>query len=108
MRKDTKVYPSVSGDFKRLSGAVGSSKVGGDRLWMRLLYRIDFRIDKDTHIDKEYTGIDKINMWVYGQCASFATQAVESIGCNQLLARILSVADLVQNRSQICTVASAL
>ena len=106
--KDTKIYQAVSGDFERGDGGVGSSLVRRDRSWMTSLYRIGFRIDKDAHIDKEYTGIDKITMCVYGQCASFARQAERTIGCNELLARVLSVADLVQNRSQICTVASAL
>jgi len=106
--KDTKIYQAVSGDFERDVEGVRSSVVGRDRLWKSVLYRSGFRIDKDAHIDKEYTGIDKITMCVYGQCASFARQAERTIGCNELLTRVLSVADLVQNRSQICTVASAL
>ena len=36
--KDTKVYPSVSGDFGRGDGGVGSRVVGRDRLWMTSLY----------------------------------------------------------------------
>ena len=106
--KDTKIYQAVSGDFERDVEGVRSSLVRSDRLWKSVLYRSGFRIDKDAHIDKGYTGIDKITMCVYGQCASFARQAERTIGCNELLTRVLSVADLVQNRSQICTVASAL
>ena len=107
VRKDTKVYPSVSGDFERLSGAVGSRVVGRDRLWMTSLYRIDFRIDKDTPIDKEYTDIDKITMCICGECASFATPAVRTISCDGLAVGVSSVTDVVQKRSQTCIIVCA-
>ena len=67
---------------------------------MTSLYRIDFRIDKDTPIDKEYTDIDKITMWICGQCASFATPAVRTIGCDGLAVGVLSFPEVRQKRSQ--------
>ena len=105
--KDTKIYPSVSGDFERLSAAVGSSVIGSDRLWMSSLYLIGFRIDKYTSIDKEYAGIDKISMCICGQCASFATQAVRTIGCDWVAVRVSSFPDVVQKRSQTCIIVCA-
>ena len=80
---------------------------GRDRIRKSVLCRIDFRVDPDVDMDKEYTKINKISMCICHHSASLATQAVRTIGCNGLLAVVLSVADLVQNRSQICTVASA-
>ena len=100
MRKDAKVYPSVSGDFERLSAVVGSSVVGSDRLWKLAAYLIYFGVDKDTSMDKEYTGIDKISMWICGQCASFATPAVRTIGCDGLAVGVLSFPEVRQKRSQ--------
>ena len=99
MAKDTKVYRSVSGDFGRGDGGVGSRVVGRDRLWMRLLYRIGFRIDKDAYIDKEYTGIDKISMCICGQCTSLVAQAVRTTGCDWLAVGASSFPDVRQKRS---------
>jgi hypothetical protein len=107
VRKDTKVYPSVSGDFERLSAVVGSSVVGSDRLWKLAAYLIYFGVDKDTSMDKEYTGIDKISMWICGQCASFATQAVRTIGCDWLAMRVSSFPDVRQKRSSTGAIACA-
>ena len=97
--KDTKIYQAVSGDFERGDGGVRSSLVRRDRLWKSVLYRSGFRIDKDAHIDKEYTGIDKITMCVYGQCASFARQAERTIGCDWLAVGASSFPDVRQKRS---------
>ena len=115
MRKDTKVYPSASGDFERPSAAVGSSVVGSDRSWMSMLYLIGFRIDKDTPIDKEYTGIDKISMCICGDFAvfmsglgaSFATQSVRTIGCEELAVGVSSLSFVTQNRSSTGVIARA-
>jgi len=59
--KDTKVYQAVSDNFGQGDEAVRSSVVGSDRLWMSSLYLIGFRIDKDTPIDKGYTGIEVLS-----------------------------------------------
>jgi hypothetical protein len=82
-----KRYKGLSKCEWRLREAEWSSRIESGRegsLVDESLYRIDFRIDKDTPIDKEYTGIDKITMCICGQCASFATQAVRTIGCDGL------------------------
>ena len=100
MTKNTKLYESVSGDFAGQIAAVGSSEVGSDRFWKSVLYLINFRIDKDAYIDKEYTGIDKISMCICGQCASLAAQAIRTIGCDLLLRLVSSVWFVAQNRSQ--------
>ena len=107
MRKDTKVYQVVSGDFGRRWEAVRSSVVGSDRSWMSLLYLIGFHIDKDTPIDKEYTGIDKVTMYICGQCASFAAQAVRTIGCDWLAVGVSSLSFVTQNRSSTGVIARA-
>jgi hypothetical protein len=105
--KDTKVYQAVSDGFGQGDEAVRSSVVGSDRLWMSSLYLIGFRIDKYTSIDKEYAGIDKISMYICGQCASFAIQAVRTIGCDWVAVRVSSFPDVVQKRSQTCIIVCA-
>lgn len=115
MTKDTKIYQAASGGFRRVRAAVRSS-FGRDSWGERwIAYRSHTDIDRDTHTDKEYTHMDKEAMCVYGVFvvlmsglgASLATAAERAIGCDELLAVVSSLADFVQNRSQICTVARA-
>lgn len=115
MRKDTKVYQRVSGGFGRGDEAVRSrfTRSGWDE--GSIPDRSCLGIDKDTHIDKEYTDIDKEAMCICGIFAvlmsglgaSLVAQVVWLIGCDAEAVAVLGFTDVDKDRSSTRAIACA-